>query len=82
MTPTPKPPRLLIVVDDEGTRASLGHALSLEGYETKSAASAQEALALLRSESFAAVLSDVVMPGQDGLESWSGCARRRPTCRS
>ena len=61
-------PRLLIVDDDAGTLQSLTRALALEGYTTLSASSAARALERLGEEPVDAVLSDVVMPGMDGLQ--------------
>ena len=61
-------PRLLIVDDDAGTLQSLARALALEGYTTLSASSAARALERLAEEPVDAVLSDVVMPGMDGLQ--------------
>ena len=61
-------PRILIVDDDPGTLASLSRAFALEGYEALTAASGARALERLPSEPVDAILSDVVMPGMDGLE--------------
>ncbi len=61
-------PHLLIVDDDAGTLQSLARALALEGYTTLSASSAARALERLAEEPVDAVLSDVVMPGMDGLQ--------------
>jgi DNA-binding NtrC family response regulator len=59
--------RVLIVDDDPNTLASLSRAFRLSGYEAVVADSAGAALALLREDRFDIVLSDVVMPGRDGL---------------
>ncbi len=61
-------PRILIVDDDPGTLASLSRAFALEGLEALSASSAARALERLQAEPVDAILSDVVMPGMDGLE--------------
>ncbi len=61
-------PRILIVDDDPGTLASLSRAFALEGYEAFTAPSAARALERLRGGPLDAILSDVVMPGMDGLE--------------
>jgi DNA-binding NtrC family response regulator len=71
-------PRILIVDDDPGTLRSLSHGLGLEGYQTLLAGSAGEALAKLQHEPVDAVLSDVVMPGVDGLELLKGLRERAP----
>jgi DNA-binding NtrC family response regulator len=63
----PERARLLIVDDDPGTLASLSRAFRLAGYEATVCDSAARALELLRNERFDLLLSDVVMPGKDGL---------------
>jgi DNA-binding NtrC family response regulator len=59
--------RVLIVDDDESTLASLSRAFRLAGYEAVVCDNATRAIALLRADRFDVVLSDVVMPGKDGL---------------
>jgi DNA-binding NtrC family response regulator len=61
-------PKILIVDDDPGTLASLSRAFALEGYTAVSAGSAARALERLTEEPVDAVLSDVVMPEQSGLD--------------
>lgn len=58
---------LLIIDDDANTLASLARAFRLAGYEATVSDSAVRALELVRSEPFDLILSDVVMPGKDGL---------------
>lgn len=59
----------ILVVDDEaGLRALADELLSLFGYSVTCAASAEEALELLKKQSFDLMLSDVVMTGMDGYE--------------
>jgi DNA-binding NtrC family response regulator len=66
MTDKPKA-RLLIVDDDQTTLASLSRAFRMAGYEAAVADNATSALGLIRNGRFDLVLSDVVMPGMDGL---------------
>jgi DNA-binding NtrC family response regulator len=62
------PLRLLLVEDDPAVRRSLSETLSEEGHEVRSAASAEEALARLQDDSPELILSDIRMPGLDGIE--------------
>jgi two-component system nitrogen regulation response regulator NtrX len=64
---TPKTANLLVVDDDPNTLASLSRAFRLAGYEATVCDSAARALDLAKSERFDLILSDVVMPGRDGL---------------
>ena len=60
---------VLVVDDDDSTRAHLAVLLSALGYEVAAAASGSQALARLTSASLpAVVLLDLVLPGMSGLE--------------
>jgi CheY-like chemotaxis protein len=59
--------RLLLVDDDATTRALLHAALALDGYEVSDAGGGDEALRLLDRERPDVVLTDLIMPGTDGL---------------
>src|SRR3954451_5192906 len=58
---------LLIVDDDQNTLASLARAFRLAGHEATVCDNAARALELLKSQPFDMMMSDVVMPGRDGL---------------
>ena len=58
---------LLIVDDDANTLASLARAFRMAGHEVTVCDNAARALELLKSQPFDMMLSDVVMPGKDGL---------------
>lgn len=63
----PAKAQLLIVDDEANTLASLSRAFRLAGHEATVCDNAGKALELAKSQSFDLILSDVVMPGKDGL---------------
>ena len=63
----PQKAHLLIVDDESNTLASLSRAFRLEGHDATVCDNANKALELAKSQSFDLILSDVVMPGKDGL---------------
>jgi two-component system, NtrC family, nitrogen regulation response regulator NtrX len=60
--------KLLLVDDDPNTLASLARAFRLAGHEATVCDYADRALELARSQRFDLILSDVVMPGKDGIQ--------------
>jgi two-component system nitrogen regulation response regulator NtrX len=58
---------ILIIDDDANTLASLARAFRLAGHEATVCDNAARALELARAERFDLILSDVVMPGKDGI---------------
>jgi two-component system, NtrC family, nitrogen regulation response regulator NtrX len=63
----PSKAHLLIVDDEANTLASLSRAFRLAGHEAMVCDNAGRALELAKSQNFDLILSDVVMPGKDGL---------------
>jgi two-component system nitrogen regulation response regulator NtrX len=63
----PAKAHLLIVDDEANTLASLSRAFRLAGHEATVCDNAAKALELAKSQHFDLILSDVVMPGKDGL---------------
>ena len=63
----PQKAHLLIVDDEANTLASLSRAFRLAGHEATVCDNAAKALELAKSRTFDLILSDVVMPGKDGL---------------
>jgi DNA-binding NtrC family response regulator len=75
MSPAAKPgpnssaSRILIVDDDAGQRSLLDTFLKSQGFETQTASSGEEALAVLGAGQFSLMISDVRMPGLTGLDT-------------
>ena len=63
----PPPPRILIVDDDESVRDVISVLLKEEGYHCAVASGADMALELAEHEDTPLVISDMKMPGKDGL---------------
>jgi DNA-binding NtrC family response regulator len=69
----------LLIVDDDVTQAeTLGRVLELAGYRAKTADGAQQALLLLEEGEIDLVLSDLKMPGIDGLQLFRQIQQRWP----
>jgi len=60
--------KILVVEDRSGTRRMLEETLGDEGYRTVAVASGDEAVRRLKEESFDLVLTDLALPGKDGLQ--------------
>lgn len=65
---TPRPPRILIVDDEQSVRGVLRRALASSDYEITEATSGAEALAVLDSTGADVILSDLLMPRMTGME--------------
>ncbi|MBI4542709.1 MAG: response regulator [Gemmatimonadetes bacterium] len=61
--------RLLVVEDQRDLRELLGPAFSAEGYAVSTAASGEEALALVRREMPDLIVLDLALPGMGGVET-------------
>ncbi len=59
---------VLVVDDDLGICTALEELISTEGYDVTTVASAEKALKLLTEQNFPLVLSDIMMPGMNGIE--------------
>jgi two-component system NtrC family response regulator len=62
------PGRILLVDDDESFAQVIAFLLAEEGYEVVRAKNGQEALGQLQTQHFPIMVSDLKMPGMDGLE--------------
>jgi len=66
--PNPLAATILVVDDDDPVRVMLARLLRTQGYNVLQAAHANEARALLEANTADLVISDIVMPGESGIE--------------
>jgi len=59
---------ILVVDDDADIREALQTILAGNGYDVTTVASAQDALTTLKAQDYPLILSDIMMPGMDGIE--------------
>jgi len=59
--------KILIVDDEVELKNILVEALASQGYETSGFTSGEDALAAFRTEAFDILLTDLMMPGMDGI---------------
>jgi len=71
-------PKILVVDDEENTRLGLSSLLALEGYEVVCAGDGAEALEYLRHSPVNLVVSDVQMPGMNGMTFLRELSQRYP----
>ncbi|MBV5335015.1 MAG: response regulator, partial [Sulfuricurvum sp.] len=69
---------ILIVEDEEFSRRLLESYLLLQDYNVICAGSGEEALALLEKQSVDLVISDLVMPGMDGIQLMQTAKKQHP----
>ncbi len=60
--------KLLLIDDEEGIRKVLSISLKSDGYGVTTAANGQQGIDLFQKEFFPIVLTDIKMPGMDGIE--------------
>lgn len=70
--------KLLLIEDDDNERFTLARVLEHAGYEVVALSRADEALGLIDDGGFHAVVSDVMMPGTDGLSLARAIAAAHP----
>ncbi len=73
--------RILLAEDDESLRGFLSRALERAGYEVRSCADGEEAIDALSDGPYDLLLTDIVMPGVDGIEVAREAAAREPGLR-
>lgn len=71
-------PTILLIEDDADVRSMLAMMLVREGYEVRETASGKHAIALYRECPSDLVITDIVMPDTDGLETIMSFRREFP----
>jgi CheY-like chemotaxis protein len=70
--------RILIADDDSEIRITLQKLLQMVGHEVELAKDGLEAVRILDTETFDLMVTDIVMPNQEGLESIMQARQRHP----
>jgi CheY-like chemotaxis protein len=70
--------RVLVIDDNDDFRSLLTMALEREAFEVRSAANGQEALALLQAWPADVMVTDIFMPGKEGIETISEVRKQFP----
>ncbi len=63
-----KKPSILIIDDDDSLRRVMEFSLAESGYRVQTAASGEDGLRLFEKDSYDAVITDITMPGMNGME--------------
>lgn len=71
--------RILVAEDDKAVREFVARALSHSGHDVVTADDGLEALARLETDEFDLLITDIVMPGLDGIALALKLAKERPS---
>src|SRR3954470_7756564 len=71
-------PRILLIEDDRQLRSALSRLLTRSGYEMLEAQNGRSALERLAEKAADLVITDMVMPGMEGVETILALRRRHP----
>lgn len=71
-------PHVLLIEDNSHMRAMLGQMISRAGYEVSSAADGDEGLTMLRAAPADVVVTDIIMPRREGIETILALRREFP----
>ncbi len=72
-------PSILVVEDEKIARENLVHVLSAEGYQVRAAASAEEGLRAMDKHEYELVITDLMLPGADGVHLLERTRSRHPS---
>ncbi|OGW29126.1 MAG: Fis family transcriptional regulator, partial [Nitrospirae bacterium GWC2_42_7] len=72
------PERLLIVEDEQTLRESLKRVFMREGYEVDTINNAESALKFLEEKFYDLIISDIILPGINGIEFLRKCKEQNP----
>jgi CheY-like chemotaxis protein len=70
--------RILLIDDEEEVRNSVAKVLGRAGYKVVVAASAQEGIDFLETEAFDILITDIIMPGIDGVQAIRQIREKNP----
>src|SRR5215471_19081853 len=73
--------RILIVEDDPRVREVLHEALAMAGYDVVATGNGEEALAAFAAAATDLIITDLLMPRKDGVETIRGLRRQHPGAR-
>jgi len=73
--------RILLIDDDELLRVAISDLLESEGYAVATAQDGDEGLAAFQAERPDLVITDIMMPGKDGIETIMSLTKEQPPPR-
>src|SRR6266567_8105197 len=73
--------RILVIDDQEPIRRVVRRALEQDGHEVLDASDGEIGMEILESQSFDVVITDIFMPGQDGIVTLREIRKRFPTVK-
>jgi len=73
--------KILVIDDDYSVRYTLARILRGNGYEVVTAADGEQGMSVFRSDPPDLVITDIIMPNQEGIETIRHMRRERPDAR-
>ena len=74
-------PRILLIDDDDQVRGVIGRLLTREGYEVIEASDGEEGLDRFNETNPDLVLTDIIMPNKEGIETISLIKKKNPDAK-